>query len=184
MRFVVLWVALLGLPYLTLQANLGSTPDETQEKYGRAQGELPPSKGTDKATQYGDSNRLYNVHFKDEKAVLIQIAGRRRPLNYGDVFRLLRNHNNGDNWERDPLMDDRWQTKDGRATAEFDARKGTLFIIDTDWQRRQTAPPKPGSEGQPAEKISSDNNTAAPDDAEKVGDEVNKGGTVIRRGDQ
>lgn len=169
MREVVLGAILLGLPLFPLQANLGASPDEAKAKYGQEQGPVSPVEGADKATQYSNNFQLFNVHFLKEKAVFIQVAGKRTQLTPAQVSQILRRHNNGRAWERNPLYDDRWATKNGRAIAEFNPQQGQLFLIDTAWQAAQTTPPDQAksSSDQPKNSINS-------------GGQV-KGGTVIHR---
>lgn len=166
MRVVFCWTALLLLPLFPLQANLGSTADEAQATYGKEQGDVTPVSGADSATQYSDNYRLYNVHFKDGKAVLIQIAGKRTPLNAANVSQLLKQHNNGQNWKRDPTNVNRWTNATNTAIAQFDPSRAELFLVATSWQTQQVTSPSPSS-------------APAPTDAKA--NEQRKGGTVIHR---
>ncbi len=169
MRCVVLGAALLGLPLFPLQANLGSSPEEAEKKYGPEQGKITPVSGATSAIQYADMYKFYNVHFLQDEAVLIQIAGKRTQLTSAQVNSLLRNHQNGQNWSRDPLSNNRWKTPDGRAMAEFDPNLAKLYIVDTAWQRAQTRPPS--SSGGPGESTSPGSS----------GPGSKKGGTTIHR---
>lgn len=138
-RFVplALGLVLLSLGAVEALANLGASPEEALEKYGRETGSLTPIRGTDEARQYTDGQQLYNVHFKDDEAVMIQVAGNRRPMSFGDAVRTLDNHRNGSRWIKVASLEPLWMTQDGRAKAEFAPQSAQLFIYDSDWQMTQ-----------------------------------------------
>jgi len=174
MRYRILLLAGLLAATLPLpaQAQLGIDSRQVGSKYGTLQGELKPVRGADKAVQYATSHQLYNLHFKDNKLVMIQVAGRRLPLTPQIAGSIMEQHKSGTEWGKAGTEQNRWITKNGAARAEYDPKRSELYIYSSVWQAKQFPAlsqdnEKPEGDAAPAGQISSDGET--------------KGGTSIFR---